>query len=80
MSVAPEELWFFVMASSYVGSLSQFLVQLSTWKTPSSREVGTAGQDEATAGGLLSSDGIVRFIFQGVYYHSRKRIRSNRRD
>ena len=62
MSVAPEELWFFVMASSYVGSLSQFLVQLSTWKTPSSREVGSAGQDEATAGGLFLVVG-VGFIF-----------------
>jgi len=49
VSVGPEELLFFVMASSYVGSLSQFLDMLSTWKTPSSRE---AGQDEATAGGL----------------------------
>ena len=63
MSVAPEELWFFVMASSYVGSLSQFLVQLSTWKTPSSRrEDGSAGQDEATAGGLFLVVGI-GFIF-----------------
>ena len=67
MSVAPEELLLFVMASSYVGSLSQFLEVLSTWKTPSPRcEAGSAGQVGATAGGLFFCDGIVGFIFQGI--------------